>query len=464
MQIGRLHEIREAMADDLEVRRIELLLLHQHLLAHADLAEVVQQPGVAKLAQLLAREPQAAVGPLAAAIDRLGQPDGERRDAARMARRRRIARFDRRDRRGDEPLEQPLDVLVEPAVLDRHRGLRRERAHQLDGALVVRQHLALDDLGRRQSHVGVALAVDELQHADDLVAVRLHRNHEHRLRAIAELLVEAAVLLVRHVVGQQIHVGDDERLAGGRRVPGQARVVDLDGELGERQGGERVVLRQLEAQRVRRRRRRSRRSFGEVERARVARRDAARLAENHLEQREQIALGRQRDADARQLLELCLMPVLLLGDRASLADERDAAWRKPPRSIARIVPTGASPEIAGEQIERENPRAARPRPDRRAPRARRSGRARDARHRPRWRAAHDRGTMTVGRAASSVAAVGSTGTRRSSTSSSRRPSGADEIVRPSGGDERSGFTSSSLVGMSPRPRIAYHGVGSVCGL
>ena len=49
-------EEREAVADQLELVRVELLLLHEHLLAHADLAEVVQQPRVAQLAQLLARE------------------------------------------------------------------------------------------------------------------------------------------------------------------------------------------------------------------------------------------------------------------------------------------------------------------------------------------------------------------------------------------------------------------------
>ena len=79
--------------------------------------------------------------------------------------------------------------------------------------------------------------------------MRLHRDDEHRLGAIAELLVEAAILPVRDVVGEQVDVGDDERLARRRRVAGEARVIDRDGELGERQVGQRVVLRQLEAER-----------------------------------------------------------------------------------------------------------------------------------------------------------------------------------------------------------------------
>ena len=56
-------EIRESMADDLEILRVELLLLHQHLLAHADFAEVVQQAGVAQLAELFAREADVAIRP-----------------------------------------------------------------------------------------------------------------------------------------------------------------------------------------------------------------------------------------------------------------------------------------------------------------------------------------------------------------------------------------------------------------
>ena len=43
--------------------------------AHADLAEVVQQSGVAQLAQLLAREAHVAIRAFADAIDRLREAD-----------------------------------------------------------------------------------------------------------------------------------------------------------------------------------------------------------------------------------------------------------------------------------------------------------------------------------------------------------------------------------------------------
>src|SRR5262245_66511775 len=62
-EIRGLQQILEAAADGLKILRIELLLLHEHLLAYAHFAEVVQQSRIPKLAQLLATELHLAVGP-----------------------------------------------------------------------------------------------------------------------------------------------------------------------------------------------------------------------------------------------------------------------------------------------------------------------------------------------------------------------------------------------------------------
>jgi len=67
-----------------------------------------------------------------------------------MAGRGGIARFNCRDCCGDEPLEQPLDVLVQLAILDGHRSLRRDGARQLNAPLVEGEDVALDGLGRRE--------------------------------------------------------------------------------------------------------------------------------------------------------------------------------------------------------------------------------------------------------------------------------------------------------------------------
>ena len=92
-----------------------------------------------------------------------------------MTRRGRIARFDGRHRGRHESLEKPFDVSVEQAVLDRNRSLRRESAGQLQIVGRVGDDLPFGDLCRRQRDVGRPLAVDELKHAHDFVAVRLHR-------------------------------------------------------------------------------------------------------------------------------------------------------------------------------------------------------------------------------------------------------------------------------------------------
>ena len=55
------HEV-EARADELRALVVELLRLDQHLLAHADLAEVVEEARVLELAQILAREVRVLVG------------------------------------------------------------------------------------------------------------------------------------------------------------------------------------------------------------------------------------------------------------------------------------------------------------------------------------------------------------------------------------------------------------------
>ena len=150
----------------------------------------MQQGGIANLLELLARELHAAIGAIAGAIYHLRQPDRHARDAPRVTVGRRIALLDRVHRREHEAFEQLLDVFVQPPVFDGDRRLAGQRGHQLDRALRVGDDLLLDVGLRRENRIEVAFAVDELQHADDLVLVILHRNDEHRLRAVPVALVE----------------------------------------------------------------------------------------------------------------------------------------------------------------------------------------------------------------------------------------------------------------------------------
>jgi len=275
----------------------------------------VEQTGVANLAHLIFRERDATIRSRAVAVDAFGEPRRECRHAERVARRRGVARFDRRDRRRDEALEESLDVLVQMRVLDRHRRLRRERRHEIGRALIERHDLRRHDVSRAQRDGEVALPVDQLHDANHLILQRIHRNHEHRLRPIPELLVERTVLPVRDMFGEQVHVIDQQRFAGRGHVARDARVIHRHGELAEREIGERGVLRELEAERFRVA---IRIGLHEVQRSRIRIREATGLREDHPEQRVEILLGGERGPDAGEFAQVdgagLLQPIGARGD------------------------------------------------------------------------------------------------------------------------------------------------------
>src|SRR5439155_18939505 len=117
--------------------------------------------------------------------------------------------------------------------------------------------------------------------------------------AVAVALVERAVDRVFNIRRQEVRVVDDERIARDGAVPGETGAVDGDRELDERRLGLRVRLRQPKAQPLRP----LRAVLDEVQAAGVRLRDAARLGQDQVEQSLQVALGPQRDADARELAD-----------------------------------------------------------------------------------------------------------------------------------------------------------------
>ena len=225
-----------------------------------------------------------------------------------------VARLDGGDRGAHEALEEGLDVLQQPAVLQRHRRLRGEGGGEAHEALGVGNGLPLDGVHRGESPGGDPLAVDELQHADGLARGRPHRHDQHRLRAVARLLVEGAVDLEGRPRGRRVGVLEVQDLAVLGHVPGHALVADGQGELGERHRHE-VVLRELEAQ--------ARlplvRLLHEVDRARVAVRDLAGLGEDETEEGDRIPLGGQPHADRVELAQLDPR-ALRLGEEAQVLE------------------------------------------------------------------------------------------------------------------------------------------------
>ena len=94
---------------------------------------------------------------------------------------------------------------------------------------------------------GVAFAVDQLKDADHLAFGVLHRQGEHRARAIAGVLIVLGVEVIRAVGRDVVGVRNVDHLAVERDVAGHRSFRDRQGVLGERELAA-VVLRELESQ------------------------------------------------------------------------------------------------------------------------------------------------------------------------------------------------------------------------
>ncbi len=229
----------------------------------------------------------------------LREPDRQLGHAERMTGRGRVARLDRGDGGLHEPLEQGLDALVEPAVLERDRRLGRQRDGEVGVPGAERLNLPLDLPRGREPALQVRLAVDELEDADDLFLLRLHRDDEHRLRPVADLRVKCPVDLEGRAGRRMVGVRQVDDLARERDVARHALSVDWDRELLEGHVHT-VVLREREAQAPIA----SVALLHEIERARVAVGDLAGLGQNELEEPLQVPLRREADPDAIQVAEL----------------------------------------------------------------------------------------------------------------------------------------------------------------
>ncbi len=197
----------------------------------------------------------------------------------------------------DEGLKEVLELDDELPVGERNGRLRGER---LGEALV---GLAERDNDARSAVLGV----DELEDADDLVLVVLHRHREEGLRMIAHMAVEGlgtgeveALLLVGVGDGDraipQHGVGDDHR-----GVFASAGIAKLDGRIGDLHAGgaahgdaQRIGADDLEGQRVLA-------GGAAVKRAAIRVGDFFGRDEDLLEQPVEVFLLRKRDADLVEL-------------------------------------------------------------------------------------------------------------------------------------------------------------------
>ncbi len=171
----RLQQIVEARPHRRQLVRVELLGLHQDLLANPDLAEVVQERRVLELLQLPSREAGVGVGAGVHRVHDLGEPTREHADPKRVTAGGRIALLDRLHARADEALEDALDLVVEERVLQGDARLGGQRLQELLLALAELDDLRLKVLPLEEQLLRVPLLVDQLNDPDHVVFRRDHR-------------------------------------------------------------------------------------------------------------------------------------------------------------------------------------------------------------------------------------------------------------------------------------------------
>ena len=107
--------------------------------------------------------------------------------------------------------------ILQPGVAQRDGRLRRQRAHE---ALV---------LGVEGHDASPIESVDELEHAENVVRRVLERNHQDRLRAVVEPLVDARVEGVGSIRRDHVRVVQVEDIAGQGHVTGEAQLPEAQG-------------------------------------------------------------------------------------------------------------------------------------------------------------------------------------------------------------------------------------------
>ena len=347
--LGHLRGVVDTRADRLERVRVELLRFDEHLLAHADLAEVVQERCVLELLHFALRELHAGVRAAIGAIDRLREAAREHAHTKRMAARRRITLLDRLHTRAHEALEDAADLVVQERVLERDAGLARETEQELGAARVEWDDLIVVVILRAQHPARVLLLVDELDDADDLVLGGDHRHRDHRPRVVADALVEGGIVRVGRVGRKDVHVLDVDRALGGRRVARDRAGRDRDRELARLEAA-RVVLAHLEAEPARAWVALD--GLDDVDRARVRARDEAALREDEIEQPIDVALLRDRARDRGELAYLVARAVER-GLEAKLAGVELEPLDEPRNPEVQLVVCRVLTHARGEHLRRE---------------------------------------------------------------------------------------------------------------
>jgi hypothetical protein len=204
--------------DDAVKNGLQLGRLVHHVHGGRDLAAVVKQSRDLELVAVVLRHGEIPERADLAAVDRIGKQHGEHRHALAMSAGVRRLVVDRGVHQADEGFEQIFQVVDQQAVGERDRRLGCERFSQVLVGVGECDHFAAPRV----------LGIDQLQHADDLPFMILHRHGEERPGAIAGLLVKILCTCeVEALLG--VGVGDVDRPVMVHRVGGHHGVDRLAG-------------------------------------------------------------------------------------------------------------------------------------------------------------------------------------------------------------------------------------------
>src|SRR4051812_20517900 len=237
----------KALLDDFKLGGIKFFGFYQNFFPNADLAEIVQQAGIAQFTHLIAREPDTGVGAVIRAIYRFGQSDGKIRYAERVAGGSGVARFNGGDGSTHKAFKQTLDRIIKLAIFQRDWGLSGQRLHNFLLVRRVRKYMALNGLMRIKPRGKVTLWIDQLQHRNNFFLLVADGHGQNRLGAIARIFVELAVDGIGNVRREMISVLNVDDLAGQRDISRNRLFVYAHGRFAERHH-DGIILRQLKAQ------------------------------------------------------------------------------------------------------------------------------------------------------------------------------------------------------------------------
>jgi hypothetical protein len=103
--------------------------------------------------------------------------------------------------------------------------LTRERANKPNLAVRIGRDVPIRGFFARDSSGWIGLAIDEDEHAQHVIELVDHRDHQHRAPSITVALIELHALLEVRVALQVVDVGDDDRFLGECGMTNQTRLV-----------------------------------------------------------------------------------------------------------------------------------------------------------------------------------------------------------------------------------------------